>query len=142
MAFGLIHPAIMVRAHPDFQVVHTGPPSSAAGAIAPAWSQAIVSIDGLPNPVAFYSIHMPARSAVGQLMQAEWLATFLAQRGEIDIHFDRADIGGGIETAMDGGDSGDAGLGLAQHVARFRPADLTHNDAVRTIAQAFKDMSL
>jgi endonuclease/exonuclease/phosphatase family metal-dependent hydrolase len=85
MAFGLIHPAIMVRAHPDFQVVHTGPPSSAAGAIAPAWSQAIVSIDGLPNPVAFYSIHMPARSAVGQLMQAEWLATFLAQRGELAI---------------------------------------------------------
>ncbi len=85
MAFGLIQPAIMVRAGQGVRILHTGPPSSAAGSVAPAWSQAIVSVDGVPSPVAFYSIHMPARSAVGQLMQAEWLATFLAQRGELAI---------------------------------------------------------
>jgi endonuclease/exonuclease/phosphatase family metal-dependent hydrolase len=85
MSSGLLHPAIMVRTGPGLQILQTGPPSSFAGPVIPAWSQVIVSIGGIPHPVAFYSIHMPARSAVGQLMQAEWLATFLAQRGELAV---------------------------------------------------------
>ncbi len=51
----------------------------------PSWCHALVEVPGLAHPLAFYSVHLPARSAVLQLAQAEQLASIIAQRGELAV---------------------------------------------------------
>jgi endonuclease/exonuclease/phosphatase family metal-dependent hydrolase len=79
MMFRRMHTAIMVTA--DAKVIQAGPPAPTAGSPNPAWTEAVVRLPGLSHDLAAYSVHMPARSAVAQLMQAEWVASIIAQRG-------------------------------------------------------------
>jgi endonuclease/exonuclease/phosphatase family metal-dependent hydrolase len=103
MSFGRNHPAVLIRSDPAFEIVQTGPPPAPAGGLHPAWCQVVVSIAGIASPLALYSLHMPARSAVAQRLQAEWLASLVAQRGELAIvggdfnSYPRADTPGDLE---------------------------------------------
>lgn len=76
-----MHTAILVREDDGMEITETGPPPPVAGTADPAWTQATVRISGVPHPVEFYSVHLPARSALRQRWQAESLACLIAQRG-------------------------------------------------------------
>lgn len=83
--FSRSHPAILVRDDPALEIVLTGPPTATSSGADPSWCQAGIMISGLAYPLVCYSVHLPARSAVMQRMQAEWLASVIAQRGELAI---------------------------------------------------------
>jgi hypothetical protein len=79
------HPAVLVCTAAGFQIVDAGPPPYPAGSAAPAWCEAQVTVPGMTHPVWFISVHLPARSATSQHVQAERLATLIAQRGGLAI---------------------------------------------------------
>jgi endonuclease/exonuclease/phosphatase family metal-dependent hydrolase len=94
------HPAIMVGTRSGLRILDEGPAAYPAGVgLAPAWCEALLEIPGLPHPLRVYSVHLPARSAVDQLSQAQRLASRIAQNGEISVaggdwnSFPRADAG-------------------------------------------------
>jgi hypothetical protein len=74
--------AILVREDDDIKITGTGPPPMAVpGAENPAWCEAEITVDGVP--LALYSVHLPARTAVEQLRQAQRLANVIAQSGKL-----------------------------------------------------------
>jgi hypothetical protein len=80
------HPAILVAAGAGLRIIDDGSPLwGPGGGALPSWCHALVEVPGLAHPLAFYSAHLPARSAVAQLAQAEELASVIAQRGELTI---------------------------------------------------------
>jgi hypothetical protein len=77
-----MYTAILVREEDGIAITGTGPPPMAVpGAEAPAWCEATVTAGGIPHPLSFYSVHLPARTVTGQRLQAERLANLIAQRG-------------------------------------------------------------
>jgi hypothetical protein len=83
---GRTYPAVMVRRADGWRIVNSGPPLwEPGGGAFPAWCQVTVQMPDMPRPVAFYSVHFPARSAQWQLGQAQQLASVVAQRGEIAV---------------------------------------------------------
>ncbi len=52
---------------------------------APPWCHALVQVQGMANPMRFYSVHLPARSVTAQLGWAEYLANRIAQLGELTV---------------------------------------------------------
>jgi hypothetical protein len=79
------HPAVLVCAAGGLRILDTGPPPYPAGAAAPAWCEVLVQVPGMTHPVWFISVHLPARSATSQHIQAERLAALIAQRGGLVI---------------------------------------------------------
>lgn len=79
------HPAVLVRATAGLRILDAGPPPYPAGGAAPAWCEALVEVPGVVHPVWFISVHLPARSATSQHIQAERLANLIAQRGGLVI---------------------------------------------------------
>jgi hypothetical protein len=79
------HTAILVAARAGLVILDTGPPAVSPGSGPPAWCQALVGFPGIRHPVCFYSVHLPARSSVAQLLEAERLASRIAQRGELAV---------------------------------------------------------
>jgi endonuclease/exonuclease/phosphatase family metal-dependent hydrolase len=115
MSFSRNHPAVLIRSDHGFGIVQAGPPPAPAGGLHPAWCLAVVSIAGIANRLALYSLHMPARSAVAQRLQAEWLTSLVAQRGELAI------VGGDFNSYPRAGAPG----GLEALPARLRPPRMT-----------------
>jgi endonuclease/exonuclease/phosphatase family metal-dependent hydrolase len=77
-----MYTAILVREEDGIAITETGPPPMAQpGAENPAWCETVIALAGLPHPLAFYSVHLPARMATEQRRQAERLANVIAQRG-------------------------------------------------------------
>jgi hypothetical protein len=92
------HPAILVDTSSGIRILDEGPPFYPPGAGAvPAWCEALLEIPGLEHPLRLYSVHLPTRSAVEQLSQAQRLTSRIAQTGEISLaggdwnNFSRAD---------------------------------------------------
>lgn len=77
--FRRMHNAVLVA--PDLEIVSAGPPVPVPGSSAPAWAEAVVRVPGVAHELGFSSVHLPPRSAVLQRMQAEWLASLVAQEG-------------------------------------------------------------
>jgi endonuclease/exonuclease/phosphatase family metal-dependent hydrolase len=87
---GRTYPAIMVRRAAGWLITSSGPPLWEPGCGEfPAWCQATVQTPVIPHPVAFYSMHLPARSAQRQLGQVQQLTSVVAERrrerGEIAV---------------------------------------------------------
>lgn len=78
-----MHNAVLVS--PDLEVMSAGPPVPVPGSSAPAWAEAVIRIPGVRHELAVWSVHLPARSAALQRVQAEWLASRLAQEGRLTI---------------------------------------------------------
>lgn len=77
-----MYTAILIREDDGVTITETGPPPMAVpGAENPAWTQATARFPGIPCPVAFYSVHLPARTGMEQLRQAQRLANIVAQNG-------------------------------------------------------------
>jgi glucosylglycerate synthase len=69
---------------------------------ASAWIPALIQLPELNRPVRCYSVHLPPRSGVAQLMQAQDLAATIAQRGEYALAGgDWNDYGRGEDLACD-----------------------------------------
>jgi len=79
------HPAVLVSTAAGLQILDTGPPPGPAAGAASAWCEAQVLVPGMPHPVWVISVHLPARSATSQHIQAERLACLIAQRGGLTI---------------------------------------------------------
>jgi endonuclease/exonuclease/phosphatase family metal-dependent hydrolase len=79
------HPAVLVNTVAGLQILDAGPPPYPAGGAAPAWCEVQVTVPGMTHPVWFISVHLPARSATSQHIQAERLACLVAQRGGLVI---------------------------------------------------------
>jgi len=79
------HPAVLVRTATGLEIIDAGPPAWPAGGASPAWCDALVQVPGLAHPVWFISVHLPARSATSQALQAERLASLAARRGGLVI---------------------------------------------------------
>jgi hypothetical protein len=79
------HPAVLVGTAGGLRILDAGPPPFPAGGAAPAWCEAQVAVPGMPHPVWVISVHLPARSATSQHIQAERLANLVAQRGGLVI---------------------------------------------------------
>ncbi len=79
------HPAVLVHTADGLRILDAGPPPFPAGGAAPAWCEAQVAVPGMPHPVWVISVHLPARSATSQHIQAERLANLVAQRGGLVI---------------------------------------------------------
>ena len=79
------HPAVLVGTAGGLRIVDAGPPPYPAGGAAPAWCEAQVAVPGMRHPVWLISVHLPARSATSQRIQAERLACLAAQRGGLVI---------------------------------------------------------
>ncbi len=104
---------ILVKGNAGMRIIDAGPPPHPPGS-APSWCEALIQMPGLDRPMRFYSVHLPPRSGVAQLMQAQDLAARIAQRGEY---------------ALAGGDWNDYGRGedltadsLAAQPPHLRPA--------------------
>jgi hypothetical protein len=81
-----MYTAILVREDDGIAITGTGPPPMAVpGAENPAWCETSITAAGIPHPLAFYSVHLPARTAIEQRRQGERLANVIAQRGML-IH--------------------------------------------------------
>lgn len=77
-----MYTAVLVREDDGIAITETGPPPMAQpGAENPAWTETAISVEGVPHPIVFYSVHLPARMATEQRRQAERLANLIAQRG-------------------------------------------------------------
>lgn len=81
--FRRMHNAILLS--PDLEAVSAGPPVAVAGSSAPAWAEAIARVPGTPHELGLCSVHLPPRSAVLQRIQAEWLASLVAQEGRLTV---------------------------------------------------------
>jgi endonuclease/exonuclease/phosphatase family metal-dependent hydrolase len=114
------HPAILISGNLD--ILDTGPPPLPG--IHPAWCQATAGIPGLPYPVTFFSVHFPARSALGALAQAQYLAGVIAQRGGIAV------AGGDLNSLAPGGNGGDV-AGLPPHLYNARTRVIPGDDGYR-----------
>lgn len=79
------HPAVLVSTATGLEILDAGPPPYPAGNVAPAWCEVKVAVPGMTRPVWLISVHLPARSATSQHIQAERLASLIAQRGEFVI---------------------------------------------------------
>lgn len=79
------HPAVLIRTAGGLQILDTGPPPCPAAGAAAAWCEAQVKVPGMPHAVWVISVHLPARSATSQHIQAERLACLVAQRGGLVI---------------------------------------------------------
>jgi len=80
------HSAVMVAAGVGLRIIYDGPPlCGPGGGPWPSWCHALVEVPGLAYPLAFYSVDLPARSAVRQLAEAEELASVIAERGELAV---------------------------------------------------------
>jgi len=75
------HPAVLVNTATGLRILDAGPPSFPSADAAPAWCEALVAVPGMQHPVWLISVHLPARSATSQHIQAERLANLAAQRG-------------------------------------------------------------
>lgn len=101
------YPAILVSK--ALTIIDDGP--WPAPGTPPAWCYALVQIPGIPHPIRFYSVHLPARSVTSQLGWAEYLANRIAQLGELSI------AGGD----WNGFARGDAAQLTPQHLERLPP---------------------
>jgi hypothetical protein len=79
------HPAVLVNTVAGLKILDAGPPPYPSGGAAPSWCEAQVGVSGMAHPVWFISVHLPARSASSQRIQAERLANLAAQRGGLVI---------------------------------------------------------
>lgn len=79
------HPAVLVDTRAGLRILDAGPPPALTGPTGPAWCEVLVQVPGMPHPVWFVSVHLPARSAASQRIQAERLASLLAQRGGLVV---------------------------------------------------------
>jgi endonuclease/exonuclease/phosphatase family metal-dependent hydrolase len=79
------HPAVLINTASGLRILDAGPPPYPAGNAAPAWCEVKVAVPGMTRPVWLISVHLPARSATSQHIQAERLACLIAQRGEFVI---------------------------------------------------------
>jgi endonuclease/exonuclease/phosphatase family metal-dependent hydrolase len=77
------HPAILVRPG-RLIVLDEGPPPRGPGHD-PAWCEALLQVRADGPVLRVYSVHLPPRSAVEQLMHAQRLAATVAQRGELAV---------------------------------------------------------
>jgi endonuclease/exonuclease/phosphatase family metal-dependent hydrolase len=77
------HPAILVNPV-RLTVTDDGPPPRTVGHD-PVWCEALLQARSAGPVIRVYSVHLPPRSAVGQLIHAQRLATSVAQRGELAI---------------------------------------------------------
>jgi hypothetical protein len=74
--------ALLVAVRAGLKIQDVGPPPLPIGGRPSPWCQALIGVPGLPHPISVYSVHLPPRSAVGQLADTERLASLIAQRGE------------------------------------------------------------
>jgi endonuclease/exonuclease/phosphatase family metal-dependent hydrolase len=84
-SFSSNHTAVLVRTSAGLAILDTGPPAGPQPGSPAAWCQALVQVPGISYPVCFYSVHLPARSAVEQLSQAQRLASRIAQDGALAV---------------------------------------------------------
>ena len=82
-SFGVNRPAILIRRDPGLRIVQTGPPAWSVAGMAPAWCHVMLEIAGVPNPLDVCSFHYPARTSIGQLLNAQCMATIMVQRGNL-----------------------------------------------------------
>lgn len=77
-----MYTAVLVREDGGITVTGIGPaPMAVPGAENPPWTETVISVAGIARPLALYSVHLPARTAAGQLPYAQRLANVIAQRG-------------------------------------------------------------
>jgi endonuclease/exonuclease/phosphatase family metal-dependent hydrolase len=79
------HPAVLVDSAAGLRILDSGPPPYPAGGTSPTWCEAKVTVPGMAHPLWLISVHLPARSATSQRIQAERLACLVAQRGGLVI---------------------------------------------------------
>jgi endonuclease/exonuclease/phosphatase family metal-dependent hydrolase len=79
------HPAVLVNTAAGLQILDAGPPPCPAGGVTPSWCEVQVKVPGMAHPVWFISVHLPARSATSQRIEAERLANLIAQRGGLAV---------------------------------------------------------
>ena len=79
------HPAVLVSTASGLRILDTGPPPYPAGGAASAWCEAQVAVPGMKHAVWLISVHLPARSATSQRIQAERLSCLVGQRGGLVI---------------------------------------------------------
>jgi hypothetical protein len=116
-----MHTAILVREEDGVAITGTGPPPMAQpGAENPPWTQISVTIEGIPHPVACYSVHLPARAAGLQLPHAQRLANLLMQDGRL------AHLGGDINGIPRTDDPGEDVLAAMN--PHLRPARMILDD--------------
>jgi endonuclease/exonuclease/phosphatase family metal-dependent hydrolase len=76
------HTAILVRDTDGLDLLDTGPAAAYLPWDHVPWAEALLRVPGLPNPVRFYSVHLPYSSDVWQRHLANKLASRIAQRAE------------------------------------------------------------
>jgi hypothetical protein len=79
------HPAVLVNTVAGLRILDAGPPPGPPGDGGSSWCEALVEVPGMAHPVWFISVHLPARSATSQHIQAERLANLVAQRGGLVV---------------------------------------------------------
>jgi hypothetical protein len=78
------YPAILIAAHARLVILDSGPvPCPAETGFRPAWCEALVQVPGWSSPIRAYSVGLPARSSTEQRVQADYLASRVADRGEL-----------------------------------------------------------
>ena len=85
MTYGPNRPAVFVREPAGLKIVDYGPPEGVSGGVPAAWAHARVAILGVGNELDLLSVHLPPRSAVEQERQAEWMASSIAQWGNLAL---------------------------------------------------------
>lgn len=85
MTYGPNRPAVFVREPAGLKITDYGPPEGVSGSIPAAWAHARVSVQGVGSELDVLSVHLPPRSAVEQERQAEWMASSIAQWGNLAL---------------------------------------------------------
>jgi endonuclease/exonuclease/phosphatase family metal-dependent hydrolase len=111
------HTAILVRDTAGLRLLDTGPAAAYRPWDHVPWAEALLDVPGLPNPVRFYSIHLPYSSDVWQKHLANKLASRIAARAE---HGEQALAAGDWNCLAPGDNYTQAQL--AAMPARVRPA--------------------
>ncbi|WP_433227570.1 endonuclease/exonuclease/phosphatase family protein [Actinomadura formosensis] len=95
-----LHTAILVDTHTTgWRIVDDGPYPGTDPSTAHAWCMVELHIPGLDRPLCCFSVHFPARSAVAQLSQAQYLGALVALRPQLAL------IGGDFNCYPRGGPS-------------------------------------